>query len=260
MFHHLRRNPFGLKGHLTRMLVVAYAFPEEILQPLLPQGLTVDTYKGYGFAAVALTQVKGMRPALLPAWMGMNPFLAGFRIFARFQVPNGPNLRGLYILKSISGTRWFCRAGNLLTHYRYELGTPTWEADAKTWRMEIASPKPELGVRIQVRVDELEPALPAESPFETWQEARRFAGPLPFTFDYEMQSHSMLVVDGVREHWNPRPVAVDSAEINFFKTEIFKGCTPRLANAFVLEDIPYEWRKGRLIALGERTAQEVCNG
>jgi hypothetical protein len=41
-------------------------------------------------------------------------------------------------------------------------------------------------------------ALPAGSPFSSVREARRFAGPLPFTFDYEEQTHSIVAVYATR--------------------------------------------------------------
>ena len=51
--------------------------------------------------------------------------------------------------------------------------------------------------------------LPEGSPFPDLKEARKFAGPLPFTFDYEEETHSIVRIQGVRQRWNPEPVAVE---------------------------------------------------
>ena len=86
--------------------------------------------------------------------------------------------------------------------------------------------------------------LPAGSPFESMEEARRFAGPLPFTFDYEPQTHSMIVIEGVRQKWEPEPVVVNVLENSFFAQPYWRGTKPVLASAFYLTNVPYLWRRG----------------
>jgi hypothetical protein len=50
--------------------------------------------------------------------------------------------------------------------------------------------------------------LPEHSPFADWKEARRFAGPLPFTFTYNKDTKEVLFIEGVRQNWTPNPVKV----------------------------------------------------
>ena len=91
------------------------------------------------------------------------------------------------------------RAGNLLTHYKYRVS-----------EVETSARKEELACRITTR-DHLADLhvtanltgaeeLPAKSPFPTLHDARRFAGPLPYTFDHEVQTQSIIVIKGVRKH------------------------------------------------------------
>jgi hypothetical protein len=87
-------------------------------------------------------------------------------------------------------------------------------------------------------------ALPEGSPFANLTEARKFAGPLPFTFDYERQTRSIIRVEGVRQRWNPRPVSVIVHQNTFFEHGPFRSVPAVLANAFFLEDVPYAWRSG----------------
>ena len=53
----------------------------------------------------------------------------------------------------------------------------------------------------------------------------------------------MLIVEGVREHWQPQPVAVESCHVGFLEQLHFSEM--RLANAFAVRDVPYSWKKGR---------------
>jgi hypothetical protein len=85
--------------------------------------------------------------------------------------------------------------------------------------------------------------LPQGSPFNDWKEARRFAGPLPFTFTYNAATKKVLIIEGVRENWAPAPVKLISWKVAFLESLALKTVVP--ANAFIIRDIPYYWKKGK---------------
>jgi len=96
--------------------------------------------------------------------------------------------------------------------------------------------------------------LPAGSPFANEKEARRFAGPLPYTFDYEQETHSIIRIRGLRQDWNPQPVDVEVRKNTFLQQEPFCRATPILANAFHVANVPYQWFRGVRIPLQEEAA------
>src|SRR5215218_9000139 len=100
MLHWLKRHPIPIRAFFRHCLVLTYAYPEALLRPLLPRGLTVDTYRGLGFVAIAMVQTEGLRPVGAPAALGQDFFLTGYRIFSRFRTRSGRSLRGLRILRS----------------------------------------------------------------------------------------------------------------------------------------------------------------
>jgi hypothetical protein len=63
--------------------------------------------------------------------------------------------------------------------------------------------------------------LPEHSPFASVAEARRFAGPLPYTFHHEPETGRLLSVRGTRSIWDPQPVAVEVRELDFFSSGRF---------------------------------------
>src|SRR5712692_7266782 len=113
MLYLLKRHPLAIRAYFRHCLVLTYAFPQELLEPLLPPGLTLDTYQELGFLAVAMVQTEALRPAFLPPAFGMDFFLAGYRIFARYQNASGRTLRGLRILRSDTDRQVMASAGNL---------------------------------------------------------------------------------------------------------------------------------------------------
>jgi hypothetical protein len=243
MLHFLKRHPFPVKAFFRQSLVLTYAFPSDLLQPLLPPGLALDTYGEYGFLAIALVQTERLRPSFLPAALGRDFILSGYRIFARLS-NRASSLRGLRILRSDTNRRWMRSAGNVLTHYKYRLCEAELNERPGEIEWNIRTPRQEADLRVIAHTDGGPALLPVGSPFLNVKDARRFAGPLPYTFDYEPETHSIIRIQGVREQWFPKPVTVEVLQSTFLNQEPFCRATAILANAFHVHDIPYRWNRG----------------
>ena len=177
-------------------LVLAYAIPEKALRPLLPPGLQLDTYGEFGFLAIAMVEARDLRPAFSPAGLGLDFFLAGYRIFTRYRTLGGRTLRGLRILRSDTDRRSMRVFGNLLTHYGYELSRCNIHRTECTYTVEICTPNGDADLEVEADISGDAISPPPGSPFPDVREARKFAGPLPFTFDYERETHSIIRVEG----------------------------------------------------------------
>jgi len=241
--HAIQRHMIPMSAHFRHSVVVSYAFPADLLQTLLPSGLIVDAVGDLGFAAVAVVQADAMRPTGLPRVLGRDYLLAGYRVFCRFTTPEGRRLRGLHILRSDASAISMVVAGNLLTRYHYRHSRMTLREDGRLLRIRIASTDG-LG-DLDLTADLAGPLdLPGGSPFADLRAARRFAGPLPFTFDAEPESNSIVVVEGVRSSWDPRPVSAAVDRATFFDDARFRGVRPILAGAFHVADVDFRWRRG----------------
>jgi uncharacterized membrane protein YphA (DoxX/SURF4 family) len=238
----LRRHPIAIQARLRDCLTLTYALPPDVLRRLLPPGLELETYHGHAFMAIALVQTESLRPAGLPEQLGQDFFLAGYRIFTTFTPASGKPMRGLRILRSEANRTCMVAGGNLLTHYNYHRSTASIEVSAD--RIHVTTRSIDGLGDIDVTADINGDALPAGSPFPSVREARRFAGPLPFTFDYEEDTHAIIAINGRRTNWRPAPVAVDVRCLSFFDQPMFLGCTPILAAAFHVQDIDYRWERG----------------
>ncbi len=247
MLHLLKRHPVPISAYFSHSLVLTYAFQPEILEPLLAPGLVLDTFRGYGFLAVALVQTQQLRPSFLPARLGRNFFLSGYRIFSRLG-GGAQSRRGLRILRSDTDQAWMVRAGNLLTHYNYHLCEAALEEREHHIHWTIRTPRSEADLDVRMQWAGGAATIPAGSPFESMREARRFAGPLPYTFDYEEATGSIIAIRAVRERWNPEPAAVEVGSATFFHREPFCRAKPILANAFYVHDVPYRWQRGRRLS------------
>jgi hypothetical protein len=236
----LFRHPFAVEAYFRHSLVLAYAVPAERLRERLPPYLEVDTLNDQiGFLAAAFVDTRSLRPKGFPAFFGRDFILAGYRIFVRYRDARGRRLRGLYILRSETNKRQMKILGNLFTSYNYHYVPINFASTPES--ISITAPNGlDVAAAIAAPVDKVD--LPPGSPFHSWKEARRFSGPLPFTFSYDTLRSEMVVVEGVRKGWEPRPVEILKASVPTIEALGFPDC--QLANAFVVSDIPYFWRAG----------------
>ena len=236
-----KNHPFAVQTFFKSSLVLTYAVPKDELKNMIPECLELDTFNNqWAFIAVALVDTKKLRPKGFPAFMGNNFVLAGFRVFVRYTNNQGKRLRGLFILKSETNKKKMSFFGNIFTHYNYS--TTDIEFQTTEEKVIVSSGKSE--IEIEVIINKPDATLPGNSPFNDWKEARHFAGPLPFTFTYNNKTREVLIIEGVRENWTPRPVEVVKSKVGFINQKVFKGIV--LANAFIIENIPYYWKKGKI--------------
>jgi len=240
MFAFLKNHPFAVEAFFESSLVLTFAVSKEQLQNFIPECLELDTFEDkWAFIAVAMVQTSALRPKGFPKFLGSDFFLVGYRIFTRYTNNAGKRIRGLYIIRSETDKRKMAFFGNIFTHYNYMLTDISQIKHGG--KIEIGSDRSNFKVVVEESTGEI--PLPPDSPFSNWKEARRFAGPLPFTFTYNEKNKTVLIIEGVRQNWTPEPVKVSHYSIGFLDGLKLKDLV--LANAFAVKNIPYYWKSGR---------------
>lgn len=239
----LKNHPFPVQAFFDKSLVLGFCLPREAIEKRVPAPLQLDLVEDrWAFLAMAAVDTRGLRPRGFPRFAGRDFLLIGYRVFVRYRTRGGRRLRGLYILGSEtdrSSMRWL---GSLFTRYGYEQARIDWTASDVTETIES-----DRGLRTVARRPAGEadfPALPTESPFADWKAARRFVGPMPFTFSVDERAERVVMVEGVRSSWRPLPVQVEEWRVPFFEERGLGEL--RLANAFLVEKVPYQWKRGRV--------------
>lgn len=242
-----QRHPVPVEAFFDFALAMTFALPKHLLESMLSPGLELDTQGDHGFLTIAMVQTKGLRPAGLPAALGQDFFLSGYRIFTRYRSNSYGTLRGLQILRSDTDRRRMVLAGNLFTGYNYHLAKVTIQPMgdvAGTLDITIRSDDGTADVSLAVNLHQAAEALPQGSPFASLAEARRYAGPMPYTFGYLPATASMVLIHGTRREWHPQLVDVQLREATFFQRPHFAGSAPILAASFCVSQVPYRWESG----------------
>ena len=98
--------PSPIDAHFHDCLTLTYALPADVLRPLLPPGLELETFRRLRLRrGRAGADADRCVPPALPSALGQDFFLAGYRVFTTFRRPDGRALRGLRILRSDAESR-----------------------------------------------------------------------------------------------------------------------------------------------------------
>jgi len=245
MMHIFRPHPVPIVARFEYGLALTYGLPRQLLSPMLAPGLELDTYGDHGFLSVVSVHTRELRPAFLPKAFGRNFCLTSYRLFTRFKTKDGDVLRGLQTLRNDTDLAWMVVWGNRLTRYGYRRAEFEYREQDGLLLLDVKTPHAEADLKLIADTCSRTASPPDGSPFPDIETARRFAGPLRLTFDYDPESNSMIVVEGRRTNWQPQPVPVQIERNTFLQSASFRGCNPMLANAFYLADVPYRWERGR---------------
>jgi len=237
----LKNHLFPVEAFFDSSIVLTFAVPKEEILHLVKPHLILETYQDkWAFIAIAMVQTSHLRPKGFPKFMGNDFFLTGYRIFVRYTNTKGKKLRGLQIIKSETDKKKMEYIGNLFTHYSYTTTDINLSKTSNTKK--IFSTKSNFEFSIDTSITDAH--LPSSSPFSNWKDARKFSGPLPYTFTYNRTKNTMLIIKGVRQNWKPTPIHIKNYSFEFLENLSLKGLV--LANAFEINNVPYYWEKGKI--------------
>ena len=250
----LRRHLFPVEADLHDILVLTYATSPRLIEPLLAPGMTLETFKGRALLAIALTNAKALRPAGLPRFMGRDCFLGGLRTFVKFRDHSGVTRRGLRILRSYSDSASLCAMSNITTRYNHRHCSVVTGKQGDIYRLNMVDDAGE-HLLVRAHLDDTG-GLPSGSIFDNERDARRFAGPMPRTVDYEPESGQLVIVEDKRPHWEPQLVDAEVWRNGLVHAIGLRQTDVQLSAAFFVPCEPYRWERAKLAAVEAKSISQ----
>jgi hypothetical protein len=229
----------AIKATMERRLLVNFRVQPEALAAVLPEPFRPSLVAGWGIGGICLIRLGSVRPAGVPAALGMSSENAAHRIAVEWDAADGP-MTGVYIprrdtssrLASVLGGRafpgWQQRA-----HFRVD------ERDG-CYRIEMRSRDGEVRVSVAARrSDELMPG----SVFGNLDGASAFFRCAPCGY---AATPTDGVFDGVvlsTEEWTIAPLQLDEVSSSFFDDPArFPPGTAVPDSAFLMAGLDTTWR------------------
>jgi Uncharacterized conserved protein (COG2071) len=222
-------------------LLANYAIAPEALAAVLPAPLVPDLAGGQAWLSVVIADMWRMRPAGIPAALGVSYQQVVYRAVVRCG-----RSRGVYFLRSDSDSPVMNVGGNLLSFFRFHRATVAWTRDPDRQRVTVASTDGTADIDLTMGTRPL-PALPAGSAFPALAPARDHLVDLFTAYHPQPGQDRIDVVQIKREGWDITVLPVISAQCAFLD-----GAGPipvghaRLDSIFAIQDLPYYWHRLRV--------------
>lgn len=255
-----------MNARLSECLLLSYRTPARGVRHLVPEPLELVTKDGWAFWNVVACRTEGMRPAALPACLGVDYNQVAYRLHVKAAGASGQVLRGLYFVRTDAGSGVVRRFGNLLSDFQFHT------TDVELSRARVDG-EDVLTVAVQDRNDEsgtadglLRVALDGEaearaagdgSVFASAGEAERFLKYTPLALSLDLDRRWLKLAEVVRpeSQWEERPVRVIEAHWNYLRA--LGQDDLHLERATRLVPAEYAWRLGRRLP-ASRVAEEVA--
>lgn len=231
--------PPTLQATIQRRILVNYRVEPDALARVLPPPFRPHLVAGYGVAGICLIRLGDIRPAGVPAALGLTTENAAHRVAVEWDGPDGP-VTGVYIPRRDTSSRLSALAGGRLFPGWQHLARFRVEENDGSYRVEVSSRDGEVRVAVVARQAE---AVMAGSVFATVDEASRFFRCAPLGY---AATPTGGVFDGVAltaEGWGIAPLQLDEVRSSFFDgTARFEPGAAVPDSAFLMADLDTTWR------------------
>jgi hypothetical protein len=228
-----------VRGWIDRRILVNYRVRREVIERILPRPFRPVTVDGWAVAGVCLIRLRGMRPPLVPSFLGLSSENAAHRIAVEWDTASGAR-QGVYIPRRDTSSRLNSLGSRLFAGVYHHARFSVHEEDDR-FRVQLQSDDQTTRLLVDTR---LGTALPAGALFESLGDASRFfeRGALGFSpRNAECSSFDSLELRSFR--WKVEPLEVSQVESSFFADEsLFPDGTARFDHALLMRRIPHEWR------------------
>lgn len=234
------KNALPMQSFIRLCWLATHRIPEADAWALLPPELAPVTHGGFAFLNTVVARMEAMRPQGLPAFLGLDYWHVGYRLYAKATTTDGDR-EGLYFLRSDCDRRILALAGNILSDFRFH-----------TARIEVAGATSETSIRVETggaRVElnlsgETETGLSVGSPFETRAEAEAFLKYKPCGLATAARGRvNAIPIRRDETAWQARPVQVLRQHWEFL--DQFPNAQPELV--FEVAPIEYHFGRGRIL-------------
>ncbi len=228
-----------ITGVIKRRLLVNFRARPEVVQRLLPSPFRPKLHGGHAIIGVCLIRLEQMRPAGLPAFLGLASENAAHRIAVEWTDEQGALREGVFVPRRDTDSSLNRLAGGRAFPGEYQPARFDVTDDGCHIHFAMESLDHHVSVRLDGTVAD---ALPSGSCFASLADSSAYfeGGSLGYSVTREAGRF-----DGMRLHtseWPVAPLAVDSVHSSFFADrQHFPEGSVVFDHALIMRDLPHEW-------------------
>lgn len=227
-----------VRGVIDRRILVNYRADPGLVSRLLPAPFRPCVIHGHSLVGICLIRLKQIRPAFLPAWMGIESENAAHRVAVLWD-DEGTTRSCVYVFRRDTGSRLNALAGGRVFPGRHQLAR--FAVDEARDRFDVGVWSHDETMQVEVRAHRTT-NWPENSIFESLNEASTFfeAGSIGFSptrFPHQFQGLRLNC-----RHWRIDALEVEEARSSVFDDAVaFPNGSIALDCALLMEDVEHEW-------------------
>ena len=226
-----------IRGVIDRRILVNYRVDPAVLAAQLQAPFRPKLVSGVGMAGICLIRLKHVRPAFLPAWLGISSENAAHRTAVEWD--DGGVHEGVFVRRRDTNSRLNALAGGRLFPGIHHHARFTVRETADHFAVSLCSDDGSLSMSVRGnRTDK----LPGSSIFGSLEEASAFfqAGSLGYSVTPAPSRFQGLELRC--DTWRVEPLAVEEVRSSFFDdVSLFPRGSVELDCALLMQGIPHEW-------------------
>jgi hypothetical protein len=233
-----------IAGTIERRMLVNFRCQADALAHVLPRPFRPKLIHGWGMAGVCLVRLGGLRPAFLPAGVGINSENAAHRIAVEWD-ENGAIREGVFIPRRDSSSMFNRFAGGKVFPGFHHAADFRVLETLNRFKLEVRSADRATFIRVHARVTD---QLPPDSIFRSLNEASEFLRGGALGWSLRGADHAFDGLELACDQWQMEPLAVELVESSFFSNpDRFPPGSAEFDSAFLMRDIAHKWHaRGKL--------------
>lgn len=231
-------SPAVLAASMERRLLVNYRVEPDALAAVLPTPFRPALVDGHGVAGICLLRLRGIRPARLPARLGIMSENAAHRVAVEWDTPEG-TVTGVYVPRRDTSSRLSALAGGrLFPGWQHQARFDVVEADGR-YRIEVTSRDGEVNVLVDASASDH--VMPG-SLFRDLEAASRFFRTAPIGYAATPRAGTFDGVELGTDGWAMTPLRITEVRSSFFDDpHRFPGGTATPDSAFLMAGLCTTW-------------------
>jgi hypothetical protein len=233
-----------IRGMIDRRILVNFRVDPDVLVRFLPAPFRPKLIKGAGIAGVCLIRLKGIRPRLLPSFLGISSENAAHRTAVEWD-QDGEAKEGVFIPRRDTSSRLNTLLGGRLFPGVHHHAVFQVHEEGDHYRVALNSDDRRTHLLVEGHVAQ---QLPSTSVFCSLKEASEFfeRGSLGYSVTGRPGQFDGLELRSF--DWKVQPLAVEKVESSFFSNRaLFPAGSVEFDCALLMRGIEHEWHgKGRL--------------
>jgi hypothetical protein len=224
-----------IKGVIERRILVNYTVDPEVIAKIIPPPFRLKLYRGRAIAGICLIRLKEVRPAGLPAILGISSENGAHRIAVEW-TENGVTREGVFVPRRDTSSMLNQMAGGCIFPGLHHPAHFDVREKGNHYHVSFKS-KDDTTVSVTGSVsDEFE----SGSIFQTLENSSDFfeAGAVGFSPNADQFEGLELRTNS----WKVQPLKVEAVHSAFFEnTEIFPSGSVKFDHALLMKNIEHEW-------------------